>query len=117
MTAFLVIAAITVPVTEGQAVVHVEPIGTSVRTFTGVRRSTVRAEKRVWQVTTGLMLDSAATALKAAIAFAAHVTCSGNMLGGSVICEVETGDDNYVNVNSSDGLGFMRSIALTLYEV
>lgn len=117
MTAFLVIASITVPVSEETATRHVVRVGSSNRTFTGALRSTVRAEKREWQITTGMMLDADVNTLKAAVTLAAQVTCSGNMLGGSVTCEVEVGDDAYPNVATSDGLGFMHMVALTLREV
>jgi hypothetical protein len=117
LTAFLVIAGITVPVSEGNAIKRIERVGTSSRAFAGGLRSTVRAEKRVWQVVTGLLIEADAVTLEAAIANAAQVTCSGNALGGSITCEVEQGDAAYISTATVDGLGYMRTLSLVLREV
>lgn len=118
MTAYLAISTVTsVPVGEGQAVKRIERIGFSSRAYAGGLRSSVRAEKRTWQVTTGLMTDAEINTLIAAVALGAQVTCSGNALGGSVTCEVEVGDDAHINVATTDGLGFLHAVVLTLREV
>jgi hypothetical protein len=115
--AFLIIAGITVPVLEGQAVQHVERGGSSTRAFAGNLRSQWRYEKRAWQVTTGLLTNTEDAALRTAVALAAQVTCSGDALGGSVTCEVEVADDGYTNTTTTDATGVMRSLALLLREV
>lgn len=114
---FVVVAALVVPVMEGQAVERVVRIGSSNRAYAGNLRSTVRAEKREWQITTGLLTITEANTLKAAVALAAQVACSGDALGGSVTCEVEVGDGAYINTTTVDGTGVLRSLVLTLREV
>jgi hypothetical protein len=94
-----------------------EFVGSASRTFNGGLRTTVRAEKRVWSVATGLMTQADMDTLTAAIALAAHVACSGTALGGSVTCEVTLQRAAYVAVNAGDGNGFMRQLSLTLREV
>lgn len=117
MTAFLVIAGLTVPVAEGSAVKRLERDGVNERAFGGMLRWTGTYEKRAWAVVTGLMLDADATAVETAIALGAQVACSGNALGGTVTCAVEQGDIAYVTTATVDGLGFMRTLSLLLREV
>ena len=118
MTAFLVIAGLTVPVTEGQAVERLERAGVSDRTWNdGTLVTDILWEKRAWAVTTGMLEQADADAITAAVALGAHVTCSGNALGGSVTCQVDVGDAGYINVVSDDGKGFLRALALTIREV
>ena len=114
---FLVIAGTTVKVARTSAAETIERIGTSSRAYAGNLRSTVRSEKRTWKVTTTPMIAADAATLRAAIALAAQVTCTGNMLGGSVTCEVEMTDGPYVGGNPADGNGFRRALLLTLREV
>ena len=109
-------AAITVPCMEGSAVERIIPIGTTVRAFAGNLRSAVRAEKREWQVGTHYLSNADSATLKAAVALRAQVTCSGDMLGGSVTCEVEVGDGAYPTL-ANDATGVMRTHVLTLREV
>jgi hypothetical protein len=118
VTAFLVVAGITVHIARGQAVESIERIGSSSRAYAGNLRSAVRAEKRSWRVTTTPMIGADATTLRAAVALAAQVTCSGNALGGTVTCEVEVNDVPYVaTATTADGFNFRRVLALTLREV
>ena len=118
MTDFLVIAGQTVPVAEGQAVRRVERAGVSDRAWNdGTLVTDYLWEKDAWQVTTGFLTDAEAATLRAAVALGAHVTCSGNALGGSVLCQVEIGDGAYINVVSDDGKGFLWALALTIREV
>lgn len=117
MTDFLTIADIPIPVLRGQAAETVQRIGTSSRTYTGDLRSTVRAEKRTWKVTTKPLLSAVIATIRTAIANAAHVSCAGNMLGGTVTCEVEITDAPYTATKSSDGLSFLRSLVLSIVEV
>lgn len=114
---FLSVAGITVHTARTQAVETIDRIGSSSRAYAGNLRSTVRAEKRTWKITTTPMLTADSTTLRAAVALAAQVTCSGNMLGGSVTCEVEVVDGQYIASNPSDGLFFRRALVLTLREV
>lgn len=114
--AFLVIAGTTIPCMEGSATERIVRIGSSFRAYAGNLRSTVRAEKREWQVTTHFLSNTASAALKAAVALAAQVTCSGDLLGGSVTCEVEVGDGSYPTL-ANDATGVMRTHVLTLREV
>lgn len=114
--AFLIVAGVTVHATTAgganlkKATVR---IGSSSRAFAGSLRTTVRAEKRVWQFTTTWMSDANAATLEAAVALGAHVSCSGDALGGSVNCQVTLGDGAYLSVPG----GFMRQLVLTLEEV
>jgi len=114
---FLVIAGQTVPVMEGQTAERVERFGQESPAFAGNLRSSIRVEKRRWSVTSGLLTQAELATLKAAVALGAHVTCSGDAMGGSVTCAVEVGDAGFVTVATDDGLNFMRSVALTLREV
>jgi hypothetical protein len=118
--AFLVIAGITVHIARGQAVESIERIGTApgFRAYAGNLRSAVRAEKRSWKVTSTPMIAADATTLRAAVALAAQVACSGNALGGTVTCEVEVNDSPYLaTATTADGFNFRRVLALTLREV
>jgi hypothetical protein len=116
--AFLTIAGITVPVQESGSSENIDQYGTSEPAYAGNRRSAIRAEKRRWQFTTGLMLQADANTLRAAIALRAQVACAGDALNGaSTTCEVEVRDIPFVALNSSDGKGFLRQLGLTLYEV
>jgi hypothetical protein len=114
VTAFLVVAGITVHIARGQAVESIERIGSSSRAYAGNLRSAVRAEK----ATSTPMIAADATTLRAAVALAAQVACSGNMLGGTVTCEVEVSDAPFVGTGATaDGFNFRRVLALTLREV
>lgn len=115
--AFLSVAGVTVHVARNQATETVERIGSSSRAYAGNLRSTVRAEKRTWKVTTTPMTAAACATLRAAIALAVQVTCTGDMLPASVTCEVEITDAPYVAGNPVDGLHFRRALVLTLREV
>lgn len=115
--AFLIVAGITVKVARNQATETIERIGSSSRAYAGNLRSTVRVEKRVWKVTTAPMIAADCTTLKAAITLAAQVSCSGDMIGSTVTCEVEITDGPYVAGNPADGLHFRRTLALTLRQV
>lgn len=115
--AFLVVAGITVKVARGQATETIERIGSSSRAYAGNLRSTVRAEKRAWKVTTTPMTAADCATLKAAVTLAAQVSCSGDMIGTTLTCEVEISDGPYIAGNPVDGLHFRRTLALTLRQV
>jgi hypothetical protein len=114
---FLTVASIPVPVMEGQASERLEDSGADVRAVTGALRTAIAWEKRSWQVTTGLLTNAEATALKAAVALGVHVTCSGTLLGGTVTCRVQVTEGAYINVSTADGTGVMRTLNLTLRQV
>lgn len=112
---YLTIAAVTVPISDGQGVrQQAEVVGSSTRSFNGTLRTTRRAAKRQWAMRTELMSVVDCNTLEAAIALGAHVTCAGDGIGGSVICEVTV-------VNAGDQIagatGFMRMLSLLLREV
>lgn len=115
--AFLVVAGITVPCIAPGATKDIERLGTSTRAFSGNLRSAVRAEKRQWEVLTSMLTQAEATTLEAAVANAAQVACSGDLLGGAVTCEVTVGKQQYPPFQGGDGLGFMRQLPLILREV
>lgn len=115
---FLVIAGITVPVAEGSfKEAEREKGGSQTRAFAGNLRSTERWNKRVWNLTTALMLDADCSTLKSAVQLGVVVTCSGDALGGSVSCVATIGETDNTSTATTDGKGFMRTLALTLREV
>jgi hypothetical protein len=116
VTDFLVIAGITVPVQEGNAVKRIERDGGNERAADMSLRWTGTAEKDSWTVLTGLLLNADAATIEAAIALGAQVTCSGAVIGGSLTCSVEQGDSAYVSTTTIDGLGYMRTLSLVLRE-
>ena len=112
--AFLIIAGITVPVAEGEATKRAtERVGSTTRMFSGALRSTVRVEKRSWQVTTKLLPLATAATLEAAVADGVFVACSGDMIGTTLDCEVVVGESPYRQTPS----GAKRSMQLTIREV
>lgn len=111
---FLQIDGITVPVSpSGATVLAPERIGSSARTFDGSLRTTVRFEKRGWKFRTPPRPISSWATLEAAIAFGAFVECSGDALGGTVVCEVTISDADLIPVKG----GFRKVLTLTLREV
>lgn len=85
---------------------RMERIGSSNRAFAGNLRSTVRAEKRIWQGTTTIITQANATTVLAAIANAAQITV--NIFGvGDVTCEVEATDVPYQVTGSHRALEFI----------
>ncbi len=113
--AFLIIAGITVHVhSTGASKKAIERIGVSTRAFAGNLRTTVRVEKRAWQVLTKTMTNSDAVTLEAAVANGAHVVCSGDLLGGNITCEVTVDGSVYM---PKAGATFRRQLTLSLREV
>lgn len=76
-------------------------LGESVRAFDGTLRSTVRGEKRNWTVTVFPKTAADATALRAAIAGGAFVTCGGDALGADTTCEVRETGAEFVKVGAA----------------
>ena len=111
---FLTIASINIPVANNEATKKApERIGKSMRMFNGSLRTTVRYEKRGWSVTTKLLPESTAASIETAVANGAFVSCSGDMLGGSVTCEVTVADSPY----EQTGATVKRRLTLLLKEV
>ena len=114
----LVIAGITIPVAEdGATEMAPEMGGSSSRTYLGRLRSSVPWTKRGWNIRTTFMLTADVNTLRTATANAAQVTCSGDIPGGSITCEVRLGEIPFMNGVSSDALGFFRIVNLTMREV
>lgn len=111
---FLTIAGIDVPVsTSGASKLAPERIGSSARAFDGSLRSSVRLEKRGWQFRTPLRPSGFWTALESAVANGTFVSCAGDAIGATVLCEVTIGESELVAVRG----GFRRALTLTLREV
>lgn len=111
---FLTIAGITVPVSTGGArETEPEQIGTDSRAFAGNLRTTVRAEKRAWEITTNHMTSTAFGTLRTAVANGAQVTVGGDAIGGTVTCRVRITGATYVKVPG----GHRRVVTLVLREV
>lgn len=119
MTAFLTIGAITVLVADGTFKENpLEQNGSMSRAYAGNLRSTVRWEKRSWQVTTLPMLVASANTLKAAVALGTAVSCAGNALGATISCIVTLGEQTEVAAQGTgDGLGFMLVLTLNIRQV
>jgi hypothetical protein len=82
--AFLMVAGLVVSVAEGGASkLPPETVGSSGRAFAGNLRSTVRAEKRGWQVRTGLLTLAEASAIEDAVALRVQIACAGDLLRAS----------------------------------
>jgi len=115
---YLVIASLVVPIAEGQFKENErEKAGSQTRAFAGNLRSTERWNKRSWSATTALMLSADIATLKTAVQLGAQVTVSGDAMGGSVTCVVTIGETADTSTASTDALGFMRTLALTIREV
>ncbi|MBV9772648.1 MAG: hypothetical protein JO040_01780 [Gemmatimonadetes bacterium] len=112
--AFLIVNGQTVPVAVDGASVDYELIGDRARAFDGTMRSTRRATKRNWKVKTAPMAVAAADQLTTSLLATPPITCSGDMLGGSVACDAEvTG----VTFSPASGGLSRRAVEFTLHEV
>jgi hypothetical protein len=83
--AFLIVAGVTVPVEPGGGERGIVEIGDRGRAFDGSMLASIRARKRVWNVTTAPMSSTDMGTLYTAL-LAATVSCSGDWMGGSVTC-------------------------------
>ena len=112
MSDFLTIAGQPVEIAHDGAVERAgDVIGEKARAFSGALRSTERATKRAWDVTTAPLTLSEAATVRALNRFQ---TCSGDALGGaSIACYVTVGDAPY----QPDGTSFVVRLALHLEEV
>jgi hypothetical protein len=84
--AFLIVGGVTVPVAVGQAAEGRPQLGEVVRAFDGSPRSSVRDALREWEIQTIPVTGSLAATLLAVLEGAHPITCSGDLLGGSVAC-------------------------------
>lgn len=110
---FLVVAGITVACARDTASKRLVRIGSSSRSFDGTLRSQTRAQKREWTVSTTPTVEATAVTLEAAVDLGEQVTCSGDLLGGSVTCEVSIDDSKYVGTGSTT----RRVMTLVIREV
>jgi hypothetical protein len=113
--AFLTIAGTTIGVSVSSATQKESTrIGSDSRAYSGAYRSTVRAEKRVWEVTTKHLSTSEEAALRTATALGAQVTVNGDMVSNvAVTCRVFVGEARYVAVKG----GRKRVVTLRIEEV
>lgn len=112
---FLTIDGTAVAVARDSAELSAEVVGERARAFDGTLRSTQRALKRRWKVSTPPLEPADASALwNSLTTFAAPRICGGEMIGDATVeCEVELGSVKYVA-----GAGATRrSFELTLVEV
>ena len=119
MTAFLVVASLTVPIVDtGAQRAANEMGGSDSRAYAGNLRSTRRWQKRVWKMTTAFLAETDAETLESAIALGKAVVISGNAIGAGVAAIATPIDSpQYTNVDGGTGLGFMRQVSMTIREV
>jgi hypothetical protein len=112
--AFLIVNGQTVPVAVDGASMEQELIGDRARAFDGTMRSTRRATKRRWKVKTTPMTSAEATLLTTSLLNTPPVTCSGDLLGGSVPCDPEI---TSVVFSPAPGGVPRRAVEFVLHEV
>ncbi|MEO7103868.1 MAG: hypothetical protein ABI119_11055 [Gemmatimonadaceae bacterium] len=89
-------------------------IGESARSFSGMFRTGVRAQKRAWQFTLIPMSESVWEALLAGFGIYTPLVCTGDFVNGAnVTCVVQIGNVGFIPSGSS----FVRDAAITLLEV
>lgn len=109
----LVVGGVTVRVATAEETVA-EVGGESTRMFDGSLRKTLRGTKREFQITTALMTNSDAATLRTALVTTSlPVSCSGDLLGGTVSCFPDL--TSYSPVNLPDGI--YRRVSFTLRQV
>ena len=86
---YLTIGATDVDVAADGVSEEVQNIGDRYRAFDGTMRSTVRAYKSVWTVQTVPMARATADTLQGVLEGSQPISCSGDLLGGTVSCHVE----------------------------
>jgi hypothetical protein len=113
----LVIAGRTIPVApDGGLQSAPIDVGADSTTYNGTSRSTVKAQKLVWQFTSKGVLPAVHEDLKSATALGALVACSGDGLGDgltSYTCRVRIGDVTYRFIKGT----YQRIMPLTLTQV
>lgn len=83
--AFLVVGGVAVPASPSDATEEIVEIGDRGRAFDGSMLASIRARKRVWTIATVPMTIAAAATLRTQL-ISTSVSCSGDLLGGSVTC-------------------------------
>ncbi len=113
---FLQLGGIVVPIQRTGATQRApEKLGDRGRAYAGNWISTVRAEKRVWDFTTGPLLPQEFEDLAAVCALDAEITMSGDCVGlGIVTVIVEMGDVEFLSDGTVDG--FLRIAKFTARE-
>jgi hypothetical protein len=97
--AFLTVGAIDVPVAQGTPGTDFHEVGDRGRAFGGTMRSTVRARKREFPITTTPMTTTDAAALETALTATQPISFSGDLMGGSVDCHVSELKDEWRKLN------------------
>lgn len=88
-------------------------VGETARSFTGVIRSGLRAEKRAWQFTLIPMTKTALEALRTAWGLAVPQTVAGDVIGSSISAIVHIGQESFIQ----NGTDFLTVATITLTEV
>ena len=89
-------------------------VGESRRMFDATLRSTVRATKRIWTMTSPVLTIAEEAALRALVANAATVSLSGDCVNNVAVPVIVTiGSNAFV----MDGLTFRRAPTMTIEEV
>jgi hypothetical protein len=115
---FLTIAGTDILVADGSFKENaLEQNGSMSRAYAGNLRSTVRWEKRSWQLNTLPMLSAAAATLKSAVALGVVVACSGTAIGSTMNCIVTIGEQTAIAAHGGDGLNFMLVLSLNIRQV
>lgn len=84
--AFLIVGGVTVKVAVGQAAEDRPQIGEVVIAFDGSPRSSVQGRRYEWEITTAPITEAEADTLLAALEGSHPVTCSGDLIGGTLGC-------------------------------
>jgi hypothetical protein len=116
--AFVTIAGIDLPITrDGVTELAPEQGGTKSRTWNGGRRSTIRWEKRVWQMQTTMMLPATIDTFRTAIALGAQVVMTGLIVNGTnVTVECEVAESPFITASGAPN-NYWRVLTLRVYEV
>jgi len=97
----------------------VEEIGERARAHDGTMRSTVRARKNVWNITTVPLAMATADTLETALTATASYTVRGTLVAtttaASVTCHVEMLSSEYLH-RPSDTLNVRRTLRFKLHE-
>lgn len=93
-----------------------EQIGAASRAWAGNMRSTIRTEKRAWEVTTKLLAEATAAGIETLVEKNKFVSCSGDALGGTITCMVTVGESELEYVRA-EATRYRRRLVLTVREV
>lgn len=110
--AYGVVGGVTVKILRSRRVEN-EKNGGPQRTLSGTLRGGPTWSKRAWEWEVYAADDSEAGVIRAATSETAAVSCSGDIMGGTVSCRVEVTDEEWVRRDVSH----YRVISLSLREV